>query len=114
MKRYFIKYFVLLIALNILYQGLIILNAVLIHYVIEQDSSTVSLLVRAIMPGNIIYVINLIFAVIIFFDLKKSGINSVPVILLTLLAYIPGVILSLFLLNTKHKNYDKYTVQKSC
>ncbi|GEM_PF-2097736 len=106
MKRYFIKYFVLLIVFSSLYgilSGLLTIFSLRLYDIFFTDDVSLSRGQEIIyyMSTYVIYLINIIAAIFVIFDLKKLGVKSVPVILLTLFAYPIGILLTLILINTK-------------
>ncbi|MCT4638820.1 MAG: hypothetical protein N4A72_14055 [Bacteroidales bacterium] len=106
MKRYFIKYFVLLIVLSSLYgilSGLLTIFSLQLYDILFTEDVSLSRGQEIIyyISTYVIYIINIIAAIFVIFDLKKLGVKSIPVILLTLLAYPIGIILTLILINTK-------------
>lgn len=109
MNSYFKKYLILLVVLIVI-QALIItlvisqLPVVLLKSGIElNDANYWTNLLSTYIP----YLINLIFALIIFADLAKNKIKAVPVILLTLLSNIAGIIFFFFLINNKISRNDR-------
>lgn len=109
MNRYFKKYLILLVVL-IGIQGLIItlvisqLPVILLKSGIELNAANYW---TNLLSTYIPYLINIIFALIIFTDLTKNKIKAVPVVLLTLLSNFAGIIFFFFLINNKIDSNDK-------
>ena len=53
------------------------------------------------------YFTNIIFSIIILFDLLKHKIKGIPIIIISLLSYFAGVLFFLFILNSKINGNDK-------
>ena len=109
MKKYIKKYSIILIALIGL-QGLIKvfvisqLSMILINSGIEFNEA--NYLTNTILI-NIPFLTNIIIATLIFSDLFKLRIKGIPVVLLSVFSYFAGVILFLFLINSKISSNDK-------
>ncbi len=55
----------------------------------------------------IIYLVNVIVAGVVLSDLLKNKIKALPIVLLTLVSYLAGVVLFLFVLNHKITSHEK-------
>jgi len=109
MKKYFLKYSIILI-ISVIFIGLIKtfiiiqLQIILINKGIDFDDAIYWKNTALI---YIPYFIDVIISIFILSDLLKLKIKAFPVVLLSIFSYYAGIIFFLFLVNNKISNNDK-------